>query len=242
MRNNLTSLFIGTFLLAAIAGYGQNISNNKNADSFLIFDQIVGIENTAIFNGFEYIEKHRIINNKHKFFKAYNFIKGTVIYDGQPFYEVSLKYNVFEDLVLVQLENKQGKNTIQLFDELLDGFSIDDHQFVNIKNKNSTVSGIHELIFENSHFKVFKKYTLKEKTLLDKKLLYHEFEADDAEYFFKYNEGIQEVTLKNLIETFPNDKDLVKSRYRFNKKKLNSNSDIFMQQLFTEISNNGVTE
>lgn len=242
MNSSLTSLFVGIIMLAITAGYGQNTPDQKNADSFLIFDNIVGIENTAIFNGIEYIEKHRIINNKHKFFKGYNFIKGTVLYDGQPFYDVSLKYNVFEDLVLVQLENEQGKNTIQLYDELLNGFSIDDHQFVNIKNKNSTVSGIHELIFENSHFKVFKKHVLKEKTLLDKKLLYHEFRVDDAEYFFQYKEDIQEVSLKNLIDAFPNNKNLIKERYRFNRKKLKSNSDIFMQQLFTEISNNGVTE
>lgn len=242
MSRRLTSLFVGILVLATGAGYCQSSSDRQNADSFLLFDQIIGVENTAIFNGMEYIETHRIVNNKHKFFQSFDFVKGTVIYDGQPFFNVSLKYNIFEDLVLVRLDNQRGKNIIQLYRSRVDGFSIGGHQFVNIKNEDPEVTGIHEVILENPQFRVLKKYVLKEKTRLDKKLLYHEFETDDPLYFFEYNGQIQEVSLKNLINTFPDDKSMIREQYRFHKKNLKSNSDIFMQRLFTELSKKGITE
>lgn len=208
-------------------------ANNKTA-TYLAFDKIVGPENTGILQGVEYIEQHRIINDKHKFFGSFDFVPGTVIYDGQPYYNIPLKYNIFEDLVIVQLMSGRGQNSFRLFNSKLDGFSINGRKFINLQKNTgeNSVGGIYELLFEEGETLVLKKHRLKEKTLYDREFLHHEFEPAEPRYYFQKDGIYNRVSSGNVVDAFPEHKQEIRRFFRSNRKLLKNQPDEFMKELF----------
>ena len=68
-----------------------------NKEVYVWFDTAIGVENSGLYVGKEYKENFKFKNNKHKFFEFNGFQKGDLIYDGQPYFNVSLKLDVFEN-------------------------------------------------------------------------------------------------------------------------------------------------
>lgn len=60
----------------------QEIRDSKLAYNW--FDQVVGIENTGLFNGIEYIEQHVTINDRQKFLGSIYFTAGNLVYNACP--------------------------------------------------------------------------------------------------------------------------------------------------------------
>lgn len=235
IRKSTSALGVIFLLLWHIAAVAQTADNK--AATYLLFDNLVGPENTGIFQGVEYIEQHRIINDKHKFFGSYDFIPGTVIYDGQPYYDINLKYNIFEDLVIVQLMNSRGENSFQLYDNKLDGFNINGQEFVNLKSnpEDPSVGGIFELLFEEEGTLVLKKHKMKEKTLLDRHFLHHEFEPAEPRYFFRKGGKYYKISSRSMADVFPEQKQEIRKFFRSNRKLLRNQPDEFMLRLFQSL-------
>ena len=84
--------------------YGQ--LKNQEKESYLWFDEVLGPENVNLYNGLNYIEKYKTKNGNHKFFNSENTLPNSlIIYEGQPYYNVKIKYDSFEDQVLVVSNN-----------------------------------------------------------------------------------------------------------------------------------------
>ena len=73
-----------------------------NSSAYEVFDHMVGYTNTGIFDGIEYFEKFPVRNEKHKFFKSSEFVNGLLIYEGNPFLNVELKYDVYDNQLLIR--------------------------------------------------------------------------------------------------------------------------------------------
>ena len=205
---------------------------------FFLYDQLVGLENTNLFNGREYIEEHRMIDEKHKFFDSFDYVPGVVVYDNEIFYNVDLKYNIFEDLLLVQLNGSRGKTRFSLYKEDLNGFRLNGHNFINIKEPGVPYSrhGIYEVILAEEQLKLLKKHNLIMKKILDGQLLHHEFEKDEPDYFY-FSEGkLFEADSKNLYDIFPAIKEEIRSFYRKNRRLRRNEPGEFHKRLFNQIS------
>lgn len=202
------------------------------------FDKIVGIENSGVIEGFEYVEQHRMINDRHKFFKTYDFVPGTVFYDDQPYFDIDIKYNVFQDILLVQIPDERGKIVFQPFENRLDGFILQNRRFENVKpvEAGPELAGIYEVLFKTGNLKVLKKHLKKEKTLLDRDVPYYEFTDDTPQYFYWAGDGLQPLSRSNLTEKFPEEKSDIRYFYRRNRKQARDNPDVFMQNLFKMLS------
>lgn len=231
--NLLPPIFIFCILPACFAQQRE-----PDPATFLLYDELVGIENTGLFNGREYIEQHRTINQKHKFFDSFNYISGVVVYDGKTFFDVDMKYNIFEDLLLVQLDGSRGKTRFSLYNEDLDSFSLNGHNFVNVKGPevSSSSEGIYEVISAEGNLKLLKKHQLVMKKILDGQLLNHEFEKDEPEFFYFSEAKLTEAGSKNLGDTFPALKDEIKSFYRENRRLRRKEPEEFHKKLFNKIS------
>lgn len=232
IKKSISAAGVIFLLLGSIAAVGQTADDQ--AATYLLFDQIVGPSNTGIFDGVEYIEQHRILNDKHKFFGSYDFLTGTVFYDGQAYYNTKLKYNIFEDLVVVQLMSSRGENSFRLYDNKLDGFIINEKHFVNLENdpKDVSLGGIFELLFEEGEIRLLKKHRLKEKTLLDREFLHHEFEPAEPRYYFQKDGNYFRMNSNNLVDAFPEHKQEIRRFFRSNRKLLRNKPDEFMTKLF----------
>lgn len=244
--NNRIIIFSGIFFSffgSSLCSQNLSMPSENYKETYIAFDSLLGMENLEISSGVEYIERHRMLNEKHKFFQSFDFQKGTVFYDGQPYFNINMKYNVVDDVVLVQLQNKGAQNIIQLYSSKLDGFKFRDRLFVNVSEGDGLpVQGIFEVIFEDSGDKILKKHLLKEKKILEKKLLHYEFEADKPEYFFFHEGEIQEMNIKNLVNIFPQQKEEIRKYFRKHRKNLKNDPDSYLINLYQDLIKEGISE
>lgn len=210
---------------------------NDYKETYIAYDRLVGKENLEIYNGVEYIEKHRMINEKHKFYLSFDFQKGTVFYDGQPYYNIDIKYNVVDDLLLVQFQQNGAKNVFQLSPLKLNGFSLNERQFVNLSGRQGLpTEGIFEVIYDASGNQILKKHRMKEKKILEGKLLHYEFEADKPEYFFVSNDKIFRMNSKNLLIRYPGEKERIKRFFRKHGRKIHQLTDADLITFYEELT------
>ncbi|MBZ9632445.1 hypothetical protein LB465_16810 [Salegentibacter sp. LM13S] len=223
-------LLISSFLLISLSTFSQNYSKEK---IYSWYDQQTGIENSILFRGIEYVETDRIINEKHKFFKNEEFQNGSVNYDGQTFYNVPLKYNIYDDLLLVNLQQGQRNLFIQLIGDKVNQFQIYDHKFKYLKVDNDSDSkGFYEVINEEGEFKVFKRHLKNRMEIRDKTVAYSEFSTGKPDYIFQFNnEFFELVNRRDLFLEFPGLKNEIRSFYNSNRKRSRDNPDVFMNSL-----------
>lgn len=205
------------------------------------FDNVVGFENTVLYNGIESLDLQKTINEKNKFlFTTTNYSIGTIVYDGQYFPAVRLKFNVVDDRLLAQIPVNGRYSSFQLITQKIENFSLNGHHFQKLDDPDNNISfkGFYEQIFSGDEVKVFKKYQKSEKKKLDKSYIYYEYSPDDPEYYLKYKGEYYAVNSKSeVIEVFPSLKKEIRQTYRSEKDLRKSNSDAFMILLFNQIVN-----
>jgi len=200
---------------SAVSLHGQ--TNSSEQAYYQQFDALVGVENLDLNNGVEYVFNKRIYEGRHQFYGEDAFTLGTVVYDGQFYPEVSLKYDLFSDQIIVVREGSGGASIIQLIKEKTEAFTINDLQFIRLDyedgNKLKT-SGFHEVLIETDHFKLLKRYQKNQEKRIANRVVVYEYRLR-TNYVFLHN---------NSYTIIKNKKDLVKLFPQY-KKELNLNND-----------------
>jgi hypothetical protein len=209
-----------------------------NSEVYPWYDEQTGIENSSLFRGIEYIEEHRMINEKHKFFESDKFQKGNVIYDGQVFNNVTLRFNVYDDVLIVNIQQKKRNSFFQLISDKVNSFQINNHEFRYLDPiDNSNVQGFYEVISEEKGLKIFKKHIKKKNEQNDKSIVYFEFTTKNPDYFFQFDGKFYELNNKrDLISKFPNYKKEIKDFYKDYRGQSRNSPDTFMKNLSKEIN------
>lgn len=231
----LVLLFFGSTMWSQ-----QNVLPLDLQEAYINFDKTIGIQNTRLFTGVEYIENHRMINEKHKFFGPDEFLPMKVIYEDQPYFNVEAKYNIFDDALLVKLPSQRGETVFKLLSNRLDGFKFNSTRFINIYEGESALAGIFQVIYDSPNMQVLKKNRLSQQKISGRELVHYEFNPRSPNYYFKYRDSYYELSRKNLLELFPNHKAAVREQYRKYRKQQKENRDealVAMFQILSEISN-----
>nr|WP_299173595.1 hypothetical protein [uncultured Allomuricauda sp.] len=239
MRGNIIGcrLYFFISLSNVFFAFGQTSTNNDV--TYQWFDQIVGIENTALVNGIEYEEEHRAINDKTKFFKSKDFLNGTVTYKNQSYFGLQLKYDLYESNVLVRLPNRIGGTTLKLIKDEVQDFTIDGHSFSAIADKDgASFSGFYERLFKGEYLGLYTKYKKNAVERTDKKSLYYEFIEGESEHLIQYRTKFYRIeSKKDLVELFPEFKSEITAHYKRNKTKKKRRAGFFMSSLVNLIDN-----
>ncbi|MEN8126017.1 MAG: hypothetical protein ABFR32_12920 [Bacteroidota bacterium] len=233
------TIFYLLFLLPIFTSFSQKKSTQK--EYYKWFDDQVGIENTGLFNGFRYSEKYRTIDGNHKFFISSEFNKGTIKYDGQIYFDIEMKYDIYEDQVIVKLSTKAGESILQLIDEKIENFNFYNVQFERVSDKNSSISnmtGFFETLYQSQNFTSLKKYKKIIKKYIKSDFVYYTFKNEIDYYIYNNNEFYLVDSKKDLIKIFPDYKKEIKDHYKKNNHMISSNYDEFIIQLSEQISNN----
>ena len=192
-----------------------------NSNAYEIFDQLVGQTNSGIFDGIEYFEKFQIRNDKHKFFKSADFKEGSLIFNDKPFLNLELKYDVYDDALLVRNSEVLGSPITQLDKEKVASFNITNNIFYNLKtqtNKGEDLDGFFELLSKYENIKLYKKHRKKINKKTDQGV-YYEFK-DDPWYLLYTNGSYFKLKNENtFITVFPELKDALKPIIRSKEKK-----------------------
>lgn len=231
------SFFLGLSIFPLLS-FCQNVQDDS--ELYKWFDQQISVENTRILNGVEYVEKHRSINEKNKFFVNSDASPGSVLYDGQWFPDLPIRYNVFDDLLVAQIESGLGITILHLIKDKIGRFKINNYNFINVKpglSSNSAVQGFYEILMETSQLKILKKHHKKIIEKRDRQVAYFEFENIEGHYAFFYRDTYHLLkSRRDLIAQFPKIKDEINNYYQTHSSLLRAQPDQFMIQLFKEIN------
>lgn len=236
----LQPVYIIIFLFAnSVSIQGQTKDDQMNYYNW--FDSQVGIENTGLYNGIRYKELYRVWNGKHKFYKSSEFTKGKIVYQNQAYSDIELKYDLFDDQLLINLETKTGNSIFLLIKEFVDSFTINNIKFVNlfdhkVNNSSNSIQGFYEIAFSSPNLSLYKKHSKFIIKHYNKKVVLSEFKTKETFYFY-FNGDYYLINSKgDATKAFPIYKKEINTFYSKNKFLLKSNYDLFLRQLSKQLS------
>ncbi|MEE2772810.1 MAG: hypothetical protein VX712_11385 [Bacteroidota bacterium] len=205
------------------------------------FDNAIGIENTVLFSGVEYLDNTQSVNAKNKFlYTGQEYVPGSLTYNKQFFPEVFLKYNVVDDRLLIQLSYQGKQSNFELVTAQVDSFTIGTHDFVRIQNENPDIqNGFFEKLLDKNGLQLFKKYRKNSRKKLDRSFTYYEYEFDTPDYFLQKGNDFFEIGGRgDVVDLFPENKTEIKEIFKQYRDLFRSNRDAFMKLLFGSIADN----
>ena len=238
MKFNIKVFAVLLFLLNSFTTQSQADSDQKMYYKW--FDSIVGDGNISLYNGIQYKEKYRTLKGNHKYYLSTEYQLGNLVYENQSYYDVLMKYDLFNDQLIVKLPFRSGFNFIQLDREKVNEFSIsNDHFHTLFKQDERTLSkvnqGYFQALFNKNNIKLYKKHIKNRKQNFDKELIYSVF-TEEYKYFIYLNDQIYELGSKgNLIKLFPKQKKDINAFYNSKRQLRKSNLDIWMIQLIERL-------
>ena len=240
IKINLSTGLIGCILYSFSAALCQ-LNAQEIPDSAYLnwFDEQVGIENTALYEGVVYRESYRTINEKVKFFKSAKWYNGSIVYSDQEFHNVQLKYDVFGDQLILKQLDRLGGGVLLLIKSNISSFQIEETEFVNLKDAavGSGISGFHELLWQESELRLLAKHRKKDFVRKDRSAAYHEFIDDKKLYLLDLNGQYHLINKKReLTDVFPELKKDIDGFYQKNKRLRTRNIDAFMVALARKLT------
>ncbi|WP_421824007.1 hypothetical protein [Flagellimonas oceanensis] len=199
------------------------------------FDEIVGIQNTRLYQGVAFREKYRTINEKTQYFASPRFLKGSIRYAGQDYYGLDMKYDVYDDRILIKLVASVGGATLEAIPDWVDRFSIDGNRFRNIRQvdtKEINQYGFYKVSMEGEHLTLYTKYIKRRLSRMDREFIYYEFGQGKNSYVLHFNNRYLDIgSKKEFITLFPEYKKQIRKFYGQYRKRKNSDTEGFLISL-----------
>ena len=222
-----TNLYCWLFALPFFISAQQTSSESEMLQTF---DNIIGLENTKLYNGKRYYNIYKATEGNHNFFTAPNFIKGSVNYDDAVFYNTNLKYDTFNDQLIFKPNGDKGFINIELIQDKVLEFNFKNHHFINsntiVENK-SLVSGYVEVIYKTATLSLYAK---RKKTVTERirgnKLIY--LFSNEPSFYLSYAGSLNEIKSNNSFKKiFPNLSKDLKTEIKDNKDRFEKNDESF---------------
>ena len=210
---------------------------------YKIYDSVIGKKNLGINNGV--IFKDNFITESkeknHRFFEINSFQLGNIVYNNQPYFDILLKYDLFEGDIIAKILYDNNFSILKLEREKIKEFSITNKTFVNVsffEKKGILVENrFYQKLYSKEKMYLFKTY--KKNTsqyILDNKL-FNKFSLLEN-FFLMYNSELYFIeSKKDFKKLFPQTKATIYSYYKKNKKLRKTNPSLFYIELVTVISN-----
>lgn len=217
----------------SVSFYSQN--QNSKSTHYKWFDAIIGISNTGLINGTEFKEKYRTIEGNNQYFLMYDFLPGQLVYGGQPYFDIAMKYDVNSDNLIIKLTNTtSGQFAIQLIKDNVEKFEIDKHVFINSDFLDLSVSdknGFFEVLFLSKNISAYKKHIKNKEERKNDRFAYTKFVYRNK-FLVNYNNKLHTInSKKNLTQLFPEQKKNINTFYSKNRPLMKSDYDKFLIKL-----------
>lgn len=214
--------------------FNFSIGQNSAAPQvFQQYDQLVGLDNTGLYNGTEFNDLFLNTDGSYRYFKGFDYAKGSVVYNGQFYYNIPLKYDVLEDNLLTHSEDNLSIFIVRLIPEFVSSFSIRNSEFVRLSDVNRGVggNGFYEKAFIGKNLKLYIKHTKKKRDKALKSGVQYRF--SDVNYFLvKYkNEYFIANSVKDVWNNIPEFHDEIHDYYKNYKSLFKSDKTLFMIKL-----------
>ena len=228
--------------LLAFIGFGAFSQTNSENNIYETYDKIVGLDNTGLYNGTEFTDAFLNTDGSYRYFKGFDYSKGSVIYNGQKYVNVSLKYDLLEDNLLVRSDDNLSIFNVKLIPEFVNSFSIYNNNFVRLTGTNLNISGsgFFESAYIGNDLSLYIKHTKKKKDKALKSGIQYKFSEVNF-YVLKTNGKYHLVNSEKDIEKIlPEKKEEIRSFSKSYNALYKSNRDSYMAKLVKYLD--GATE
>lgn len=245
-KKNIILLLLGLFL-SITPIYSQ--TSNNTISIYNWFDQTLGKENLAIYNGPRHVNYYRTLDNSHSYYVSGNYSSGDVTYENQTYSNLDLKYDVNNDILVFKPTGEFDYMGICLIKERTAGFSIYNKKFININYNNPKcppfMNGYYqEIVFSKINVLYIKHHKTRTK-VIDTKTISDGVNQpttdsfrDKNEFVLKYKDVYYKLNSKSdVIKIFPEHKSIIKNYYSNNVQLEKSDNKVFIENLIKEINN-----
>ncbi|WP_166922850.1 hypothetical protein [Flavobacterium poyangense] len=225
-------------------------SQSGNATSlYSWFDKTIGKSNLDLYNGPRYVNLYRTIDKSHSFYFSNDYSKGDVHYQNQDYYDLDLKYDVNNDILILKANGGYDYLGISLIKEKTAFFTLYNKKFININFNNPNcpvyMSGYYqELIFSKNNILYIKHHKTKTRVIDTKRISDGTNQAssdefrDKNEYILKYKDVYYKISSKSdIIKIFPDHKSEIRKYYNSNTQLEESDKNLFLENLLKRINN-----
>ncbi|PTT15819.1 hypothetical protein DBR27_03090 [Flavobacterium sp. HMWF030] len=228
-----------------IFGFLLNFSNlysqyNKDESFHNWFDNIVGKENLNISNGPIYKDSYITLGDNSMYYIANNFMKGNVTYDGQTYYDINIKYNLYKDELIINPIGESKYSSLLLSQNKTSGFYVNGKNFVKLDKNLSPLpqltTGYYEVNALREGFNFYIKHSKKIESKTQDLKSYSYFTENNSYFIFYKNTFYSSNSKSDLIKIFPNQKKQINDFYAMNREIRKSDNDQFMINLLKHIN------
>ncbi|MCG2430450.1 hypothetical protein [Aequorivita xiaoshiensis] len=221
-------LFTTPFILA------QTVAESKVYETY---DNIIGVENTGLFNGTEFTDLFLNTNGTYRYFKGYDYVRGAVYYNGEFYSNVLLKYDLLEDNLITHSEGKLSVFNVKLIPDFVTSFSIYNRDFVKLVDINLPLpgNGFFEEAYLGNQFKLYIKHNKRKKDKALNSGVQYRFSINN--YYLLQVDGHYAVinSIKDLRRALPEREDDIRKYYKSYKKLYKSDPDNFLIKLLKHL-------
>lgn len=217
-------LFISCF------SHSQNGSKDR---IFETYDALVGRDNTGLYNGTEFTDLFLNTDGTYRYFKGFDYSKGSITYNGQYYVNVSLKYDLLEDNLLARSDDNLSIFNINLIPEFVESFSIYSRDFVRLTDINLEISGngYFEEAYLGNNLKLYIKHIKRKKDKAIGGAVQYKFKEDNI-YMLKTAENYYIVnSVRDIRKTLPEKEEQIRQYYKTYRSLYKSNREMFMRKL-----------
>ncbi|QCW98636.1 hypothetical protein FGM00_00305 [Aggregatimonas sangjinii] len=211
----------------------------KELSKYAWFDSMTGQSNSGIFKGVVYDEEFRVITDRHQFFEKAAYVSGSVVFDKQSYFDLQLRYDVFNDNLLVLNAEVVGLPAIILEKEHTEVFQLGNHRFKNIDllyPERGKLSGFAEVLVSTDSLSLYKKHHKRLLKRTDQKTLYSEFKST-ASYYFEHDNNLYRIKkATDLATVFPEQRKTIKELHDTHASLKKTDFDTYLKSVVQDLS------
>lgn len=231
------------FLIISVIVTSNTIVFAQENDEVLLnkwVDNAVGEKSLEVYNGLLHYNLYRTSNDSiHRYFQKNQFEKGTIKYNDQVYYDINIKYDIYEDQLVVKQDNEIDFKSLNVIKNNVTYFTVNNKKIVNIEkleNKKDFMKGFYEENLVNSKFSFYIKHHKGIREIQKDGFILYSYSLDNS-YAILMNQQYYEVNNKNqLIKLFPGLKKKINDYFQFHNNLRKGNEPLFMENLMRIIA------
>jgi hypothetical protein len=241
MRISSTLSKIKTILFIIISfGFKAHSQTNAKTALYNWYDTAKGKESIDLNNGPLHINPYKTLGDDTMFYGADKYIRGTVFYDNQPYYDINLKYDIYRDILVFNPYGQAQNIGINLIQEKTKSFSLNGKNFVNLSAYQTPlqeyIKGYYEERFIGNNIILYLKHHKDIREYINNDHIYYSFDKKNN-FILKYKNGFFKInSKKEIITLFPQYKNKINTYYSENKKMEKSDNALFTENVLNYIN------
>lgn len=221
---------------------------SNTASLYNWFDRTVGKQNLELYNAPRHVNLYKTLDKSHSYYFSNNYSKGDLNYQGQDYYNLDLKYDINNDIIVLKATGEYDYLGMSLIKEKTAWFILNNKKFININFNNPAcpayMTGYYQKIIFSKNNTLYIKHHKSKTKVIDTKTISDgtnqnssdEFKEKN-EYILKYKDAYYKISSKSdVIEIFPEHKSKIKRYYNSNTQLEKSDKNVFIENLIKEIN------